>query len=59
MSVGNFSYDGFFVKAHTPDVQRALTELINSEDKSRPSRRTVTKYQEALSIPGTTGHKKY
>lgn len=41
-----------------PCSDRVLTELLNAQGFS-VSRRTVAKYREALSIPGTSGRKKY
>ncbi|MGN0267074.1 MAG: RNA polymerase factor sigma-54 [Lachnospiraceae bacterium] len=89
-SWGTFPLNAFFVKAAPAgghdgafpasstalDVKKALSDLIQQEDKSKPysdrilaellnsrgfsiSRRTVTKYREELSIPGTSGRKNY
>ena len=68
--------DASAVSATSLDVRKALSALIESEDKAKPysdrilaelltsqgfqiSRRTVAKYREELSIPGTSGRKQY
>lgn len=88
---GTYPLNAFFVKAApvsasdsysgaspvtSLDVRKALSALIESEDKKKPysdriltelltsqgfqiSRRTVAKYREELSIPGTSGRKQY